>query len=43
MPPEEGELPTDPGASFRLFEIISGPSGSALREVILANDKKPGL
>ena len=42
-PSEEGELPTDPGTSFRLFEIITGPSGSTLREVILAGDNKPGL
>jgi hypothetical protein len=42
-PPEEGELPADPGAAFRLFEIITGPSGSTLREVVLSGDKKPGL
>ena len=42
-PSEEGELPPDPGASFRLFEIITGPSGSTLREVVLAGDKKQGL
>lgn len=42
-PPAEGESIPDPGTSFRLFEIISGPSGSTLREVILAGDNKPGL
>jgi hypothetical protein len=41
--PEEGELPPDPGTAFRLFEIITGLSGSTLREVVLAGDKKPGL
>lgn len=40
---EEGELPPDPGAAFRLFEIITGPSGSTLKEVVLAGDNKPGL
>ena len=39
----EGESLPDPGTSFRLFEIISDPSGATLREVILADDKKPGL
>jgi hypothetical protein len=39
----EGESLPDPGTSFRLFEIITGPSGSTLREVILAGDNKPGL
>jgi len=42
-PSEEGELPSDPGAAFRLFEIITGPSGSTIREVLLSGDKKPGL
>ena len=42
-PPAEGESLPDPGASFRLFEIITGPSGSALREVILTGEKQPGL
>jgi len=42
-PPTEGEPPADPGASFRLFEIITGPSGSTLREVVLSGDKRPGL
>ncbi len=40
---EEGELPTDPGASFRLFEIITGPSGSTLKEVVIAGNNNPGL
>ena len=39
----EGEPLPDPGTSFRLFEIITGPSGSTLREVVLSGDKKPGL
>ncbi len=39
----EGESLPDPGTSFRLFEIITGPSGSTLREVILAGANKPGL
>jgi len=42
-PSEEGELPADPGAAFRLFEIITGPSGSDLREVVLSGDKNKGL
>ena len=42
-PPAEGGALSDPGASFRLFEIINDPSGSTLREVVLAGDKKPGL
>ncbi|MCU0458700.1 MAG: hypothetical protein MUE37_06365 [Bacteroidales bacterium] len=42
-PPAEGESLTDPGTSFRLFEIITGPSGSSLREVILTGAIKPGL
>ncbi len=42
-PSEEEEFPADPGASFRLFEIITGPSGSTLREVVLAGDKSQGL
>lgn len=42
-PSEEGELPTDPGASFRLFEIITGPTGSTLKEVVIAGNSKPGL
>ena len=41
--PAEGESLPDPGASFRLFEIITGPSGSTLREVVLSADKQPGL
>ena len=40
---EEGELPTDPGSSFRLFEIITGPSGSTLKEVVIAGNNNPGL
>ena len=43
MPSEEEELSTDPGASFRLFEIITGLSGSTLREVVLAGDKNQVL
>jgi len=39
----EGESLPDPGTSFRLFEIITGPSGSTLREVVLAGDKSQGL
>jgi len=42
-PPTEGESLLDPGASFRLFEIITRPSGSSLREVILTGAIKPGL
>jgi len=42
-PTEEGEHPTDPGASFRLFEIITGPSGSTLKEVVITGNKIPGL
>ena len=42
-PSEEGELPTDPGTSFRLFEIITGPSGSTLKEVVIARDKIHGV
>jgi len=42
-PSEEGEFPTDPGASFRLFEIIAGPSGSNLKEVVIAGNNNPGL
>ena len=42
-PSEEGELPTDPGSSFRLFEIITGPSGSTLKEVVIAGNNNPGL
>lgn len=42
-PSEEGELPTDPGTSFRLFEIITGPSGSTLKEVVIAGNKIQGL
>jgi hypothetical protein len=42
-PSEEGELPPDPGASFRLFEIITGPSGSTFKEVIIAGNKTRGL
>ena len=42
-PPDEGESLDDPGASFRLFEIITESSGSALREVVLTGDKKTGL
>jgi len=41
--PAEGESIPDQGTSFRLFEIITGPSGSTLREVALSADKKPGL
>lgn len=40
---EEGELPTDPGSSFRLFEIITEPSGSTLKEVVIAGNNNPGL
>ena len=42
-PTEEDEPPTDPGASFRLFEIITGPSGSTLKEVVIAGSKIQGL
>ena len=42
-PPAEGESLTDPGTSFRLFEIITGPFGSTLREVILTGTNKQGL
>lgn len=42
-PSEEGEQPTDPGDSFRLFEIITGPSGSNLKEVVIAGNNNPGL
>jgi len=42
-PPAEGESLPDPGTSFRLFEIITGPSGSTLREVILLGVNKLGL
>ena len=42
-PTEDSELPTDPGASFRLFEIIAGPSGSTLKEVVIAGNNNPGL
>ena len=42
-PSEEGELPTDPGTSFRLFEIITGPSGSTLKEVVITGNKIQGL
>jgi hypothetical protein len=42
-PSEEVELPTDPGGSFRLFEIITGPTGSTLKEVVIAGNNKPRL
>ena len=42
-PPAEGGSPVDPGTSFRLFEIITGPFGSTLREVILTGTNKQGL
>ena len=42
-PSEEGELPPDPGAAFRLFEIITGPSGSTLKEVVIAGNNNTGL
>ena len=42
-PSDEGEHPTDLGATFRLFEIMPGPSGSTLKEVVLAGDKNQGL
>jgi hypothetical protein len=42
-PSEEDELPSDPGASFRLFEIITGPSGSTLKEVVISGNNNPEL
>ena len=42
-PPAEGESLTDPGTSFRLFEILTGPSGSTFKEVILAEIINQGL
>jgi len=42
-PSEEDGLPADPGASFRLFEIIAGPSGSTLQEVVILDNNNPGL
>lgn len=40
--PEEEDLRPDPGASFRLFEIITGPSGSVLKEVVLSDNRSDG-
>ena len=41
--PAEGESRSDPGTSFRLFEIITGPSGSTLKEVVFAGNINSGL
>ena len=42
-PPTEGEAPPDTGRTFRLYEIHTGPSGTILKEVLMAEDKLQGL
>jgi len=38
----EEDLHPGPGISFRLFEIVVGPSGSILKEVVLSDSKSAG-
>ena len=42
-PSEEGELPLDSETSFRLFEIITGLTGTSLREVVMPSPNNQGL
>ena len=43
LPPTEGETPPDPGRTFRLYEIHTGPSGTTLKEVMMFDNKLKGL